>query len=157
MTRFSKLICRSRIITAFVAWWQLRRHYRDVAKYRAYRLRSRIYTKPPAQLGALAHYLLTSQPPLLLFRWRPVLHARRSYLYARAIASARRYEYLWEDSEEHFLTLCDSFGPRDAADPAARIDTAHLPEARALRAGINNPSRPRVLRTIRPNLQIPGA
>ena len=85
-----KLLCRSRIVTALIAYHQARRWYfrRFTADGRVRKGNSK--QLPTPSLGVLAYYLLNVQPVAIAFQWLSLLQIRRAFLVAGAIAPPDR-------------------------------------------------------------------
>jgi hypothetical protein len=153
-----KILCRSRLFTALVCWFQLRCYYRESLRRVVLRRAGKGKTGPPrSRLGALALHLLSYQPTALLLEWLPALQLRRSYLHAAEIPPQLRYDYLFLTHPDRRPPLHGSFLKELPGDPATTIDIENFPAVQAMLAETALRTREKVSRAIRRYRQILSA
>lgn len=99
-----KLLCRSAIVTAIVAWVQARSFLKSISKFGRQSHwqvpKDRTERPPLPHLGVLATYAVLAVPVQFAFEWHPLRQLRQVWVGVRSIRPGLRFYYLFETSPE---------------------------------------------------------
>jgi len=141
-TNLLKLVCRMRIVTTAVAWFQVRAFCGLV-----HRVGGQVPTghnAPPRhnRPGALAIYSAVAVPVRCAFEWHPLRQLRQLWAGAGAIRPAERYRYLFARDPKNAQGLANPVNRRGVRWARRwRNTTCKTPETFSAAAGICSSGR----------------